>query len=130
MGKVELMFIVLFDEKGGLFWEGMWWFVDEYFVLMGVIFLGDFDWVVIIDFVEVVCVEIIGFWCNYDLLCWVGDMLVLCFKVELMDEEIEELNMEFVVIFLIGCIEWIVFWLFEVVDDDCFDLLCFVLYLD
>ncbi|AZH78270.1 TIGR00730 family Rossman fold protein [Microbacterium sp. Y-01] len=129
-GKAEPTPIVLLDEKGGSFWEGMRRFVDEHLAPMGVISPGDFDRVVITDSVEAARAEITGFWRNYDSLRWVGDTLVLRLKAEPTDEEIEELNTEFAAILSTGRIERTAPRSPEVADDDRLDLPRLALHLD
>ena len=101
-GKAEPMPIVLLDEKGGTFWNGLKRFVDEELAPTGVISDGDFDRVVVTDSVEAATARITGFWRNYDSLRWVGDTLVLRLRVAPTDEEIDALNDRFSSLLLSG----------------------------
>jgi len=129
-GKAEPTPIVLLDEKGGSFWQGMRRFIDEHLAPMGVISEGDFDRVVITDSVEAARAEITGFWRNYDSLRWVGDALVLRLRAEPSDEEIAELNESFGAMLSSGAIERTAPLSPEVADDDRLELPRLVLHLD
>ena len=94
-GKAEPMPIVLLDEPGGTFWQGLRRFIDQELAPAGVISDGDFDRVVITDSVEAARDEITGFWRNYDSLRWIGDELVLRLRVAPTDAEIDDLNDRF-----------------------------------
>jgi len=94
-GKAEPTPIVLLDQKGGTFWNGLKRFIDEDLAPTGVISEGDFDRVVVTDSIEAATAEITGFWRNYDSLRWVGDTLVLRLRALPTDAEIDELNDRF-----------------------------------
>jgi uncharacterized protein (TIGR00730 family) len=94
-GKAEPMPIVLLDEPGGTFWQGLHRFIDQELAPAGVISEGDFDRVIITDSVEAARDEITGFWRNYDSLRWIGDELVLRLRETPADAEIDELNDRF-----------------------------------
>ena len=94
-GKAEPTPIVLLDEPGGTFWQGLRSFIDDHLAPTGVISEGDFDRVVITDSVEAARAEITGFWHNYDSLRWVNDKLVLRLRHEPTDEEVAALSEEF-----------------------------------
>lgn len=94
-GKAEPMPIVLLDEPGGTFWQGLRRFIDQELAPAGVISEGDFDRVVITDSVDAARDEITGFWRNYDSLRWIGDELVLRLRETPTDAEIDELNDRF-----------------------------------
>ncbi|MFD6817783.1 TIGR00730 family Rossman fold protein [Microbacterium sp. NPDC060132] len=129
-GKAEPTPIVLLDEKGGSFWEGMRRFVDEHLAPMGVISEGDFDRVVITDSVEAARAEITGFWRNYDSLRWVGDALVLRLRAEPTEAEVAELNEAFGSMLSDGRIERTPPLPPEAADDDRLDLPRLMLHLD
>ncbi|MCT1479893.1 TIGR00730 family Rossman fold protein [Microbacterium sp. p3-SID336] len=129
-GKAEPTPIVLLDQKGGAFWEGMRRFVDEHLAPMGVISPGDFDRVVITDSVEAARAEITGFWRNYDSLRWVGETLVLRLRAEPTDAEVASLNDAFGPLLSSGRIERTAPHPPEVADDDRLDLPRVQLHLD
>lgn len=94
-GKAEPMPIVLLDEPGGTFWQGLERFVRDTLVPAGVISPHDFDRVLVTDSAAAAVDEIAGFWRNYDSLRWVDDVLVLRLRHQPTDAEIEALNAEF-----------------------------------
>ncbi|GAA3926044.1 TIGR00730 family Rossman fold protein [Microbacterium soli] len=94
-GKAEPMPIVLLDEPGGTFWNGLKTFVDDHLVPAGVISPQDLDRVLITDSVQEAVADITGFWRNYDSLRWVGDRLVLRLVHEPTDADVENLNERF-----------------------------------
>ena len=129
-GKAEPTPIVLLDEPGGTFWQGLRSFIDDHLAPTGVISEGDFDRVVITDSVEAARAEITGFWHNYDSLRWVGDALVLRLKAEPTDEEIEQLNEQFGSMLSSGRIERTGPRQPEIADADRVDLPRLILHLD
>lgn len=129
-GKAEPTPIVLLDEPGGTFWQGLRSFIDDHLAPTGVISEGDFDRVVITDSVEAARAEITGFWRNYDSLRWVGDALVLRLKAEPTDEEIDQLNEQFGSMLSSGKIERTGPRQPEVADADRVDLPRLILHLD
>lgn len=94
-GKAEPVPIVLLDEPGGTFWEGLRHFVEQHLVPAGVISPGDFERVLITDSVKAAVAEVTRFWHNYNSLRWVGDKLVLRLNHAPSDEEIDGLNDRF-----------------------------------
>ncbi|MFS0893440.1 TIGR00730 family Rossman fold protein [Microbacterium sp. 179-I 3D3 NHS] len=129
-GKAEPTPIVLLDQPGGTFWQGLRRFIDETLEPMGVISVGDFDRVLVTDSVEAACAEIAGFWRNYDSLRWVGDSLVLRLRTAPTDEEIEQLNDRFGSMLASGRIERNDPRRPEVADDDVLHLPRLILHLD
>ncbi|KJL28239.1 TIGR00730 family Rossman fold protein [Microbacterium oxydans] len=129
-GKAEPTPIVLLDEKGGTFWQGLRRFIDEDLAPTGVISEGDFDRVVITDSVEEARRQIAGFWRNYDSLRWIGDTLVLRLRAEPTDAEIAGLNQEFAAMLAGGAIERVEPNRVEVADDDLLHLPRLALHLD
>jgi uncharacterized protein (TIGR00730 family) len=129
-GKAEPTPIVLLDEKGGTFWQGLRRFIDEDLAPTGVISEGDFDRVVITDSVEEARRQIAGFWRNYDSLRWIGDTLVLRLRAEPADAEIASLNQEFAAMLAAGGIERADPSRVEVADDDLLHLPRLALHLD
>lgn len=129
-GKAEPTPIVLLDEKGGTFWNGLKRFIDEDLAPTGVISEGDFDRVVITDSVESAAAEIAGFWRNYDSLRWVGDSLVLRLRAAPTDEEVRQLNEQFAGMLASGLIERATPRQPEVADDDVLHLPRLALHLD
>ncbi|MFJ4174090.1 TIGR00730 family Rossman fold protein [Microbacterium sp. NPDC089696] len=129
-GKAEPTPIVLLDEQGGTFWNGLKRFVDEDLAPTGVISEGDFDRVVITDSVDAAVAEIAGFWRNYDSLRWVGDTLVLRLRAEPTDAELDDLNERFAGMLSSGRIERTVPRPPEVADDDVLQLPRLALHLD
>lgn len=129
-GKAEPTPIVLLDEKGGRFWQGLRRFVQEDLAPTGVISEGDFDRVVITDSVEEARRQIAGFWRNYDSLRWIGDALVLRLRAEPSDAEIESLNEQFAAMLASGQIERAVPHTVEVADDDVLHLPRLALHLN
>nr|WP_314841280.1 TIGR00730 family Rossman fold protein [uncultured Microbacterium sp.] len=117
-GKAEPTPIVLLDQKGGTFWNGLKRFIDEDLAPTGVISEGDFDRVVITDSVDEAIAEITGFWRNYDSLRWFGDTLVLRLRAEPTDDELAELNRRFASMLVSGAIERSSPREQEVADDD------------
>lgn len=117
-GKAEPTPIVLLDQKGGTFWNGLKRFIDEDLAPTGVISEGDFDRVVITDSVDEAIAEITGFWRNYDSLRWFGDTLVLRLRAEPTDDELSELNRRFASMLVSGSIERSSPREQEVADDD------------
>ncbi|WP_353111838.1 TIGR00730 family Rossman fold protein [Microbacterium sp.] len=104
-GKAEPMPIVLLDEPGGTFWQGLSTFVSQNLEAGGYISPGDLGRALITDSVDAAVAEILGFWRNYDSLRWVGDRLVLRLRHEPTDAEIDELNDRFGDLLLRGRIE-------------------------
>ena len=129
-GKAEPTPIVLLDEPGGTFWQGLRSFIDDHLAPTGVISEGDFDRVVITDSIEAARAEITGFWRNYDSLRWVGDSLVLRLKAEPTDAEIDALNESFASMLSSGRIQRTAPRQPEVADDDRLDLPRLQLHLD
>ncbi|ALX66769.1 TIGR00730 family Rossman fold protein [Microbacterium sp. XT11] len=129
-GKAEPMPIVLLDENGGRFWNGLKRFIDEDLAPTGVISEGDFDRVIITDSVEEATARITGFWKNYDSLRWVGGTLVLRLRAEPTDAEIDRLNDEFAWMLASGRIERTEPRSVEVADDDMLHLPRLALHLD
>ncbi len=129
-GKAEPTPIVLLDERGGTFWNGLKRFIDEDLAPTGVISEGDFDRVVITDSVDSAAAVIAGFWHNYDSLRWVGDSLVLRLRAEPTDEELEDLNDRFAGMLASGRIERAAPRSAEVADDDVLHLPRLALHLD
>ncbi|GAA3759449.1 TIGR00730 family Rossman fold protein [Microbacterium kribbense] len=104
-GKAEPMPIVLLDETGGTFWQGLRSFVDRHLVPAGVINPDDFDRVLITDSVSAAIDEITGFWRNYDSLRWVRDHLVLRIRTPPTDAQLDDLNDRFAHLLTAGRIE-------------------------
>lgn len=129
-GKAEPTPIVLLDEQGGTFWNGLKRFVDEDLAPTSVISEGDFDRVVITDSVDAAVAEIAGFWRNYDSLRWVGDTLVLRLRAEPTDAELDDLNERFGGMLSSGRIERTVPRPPEVADDDVLQLPRLAMHLD
>lgn len=129
-GKAEPTPIVLLDQPGGTFWQGLRSFIDDHLAPAGVISVGDFDRVVITDSVEIARAQITGFWRNYDSLRWVGDALVLRLRATPTDDEIAELNERFATMLASGKIERTAALQPEVADDDLVDLPRLMLDLD
>lgn len=129
-GKAEPVPIVLLDEKGGTFWNGLKRFIDEDLSPTGVISDGDFDRVVITDSVDAARAEITGFWRNYDSLRWVGDTLVLRLRAEPTDAELADLNERFGSMVASGRIERTAPRQPEVADDDRLELPRLALHLE
>lgn len=129
-GKAEPMPIVLLDETGGTFWNGLRLFIEEHLAPAGVISEGDFDRVVITDSVDAACAEIRGFWRNYHSLRWVGDALILRLHSVPTDEEIAALNDEFAPFLASGRIERSEPRPQEIADQDALDLARLALHLD
>lgn len=129
-GKAEPMPIVLLDQPGGEFWQGLQRFVDEHLAPAGVISPGDFDRVLVTDSVTTAAAEITGFWRNYDSLRWVGDVLVLRLRHAPTDAEIDRLNEDFRPLLATGRIERSDALPPEVSDDDALDLPRLALRLD
>ncbi|MEV4774465.1 TIGR00730 family Rossman fold protein [Microbacterium sp. LTA6] len=121
-GKAEPMPIVLLDEPGGDFWQGLERFIKEQMVPAGVISPNDFDRVLVTDSVDAAAAEITGFWRNYDSLRWVGDRLVLRLRGVPSDADVAALNEEFSDLLLDGSIERIEPVQAEVLDHDRLDL--------
>ncbi|WEK59536.1 MAG: TIGR00730 family Rossman fold protein [Candidatus Microbacterium colombiense] len=129
-GKAEPTPIVLLDQPGGTFWQGLRRFIDEDLAPTGVISEGDFDRVVITDSVDVAREEITGFWRNYDSLRWVGDALVLRLRALPTDAEIDDLNDRFGTMLISGRIERTAPLQPEVGDADVLHLPRLMLHLD
>jgi uncharacterized protein (TIGR00730 family) len=121
-GKAEPVPIVLLDEPGGTFWQGLEKFIVETLIPAGVISPDDLDRVLITDSAEAAVAEITGFWHNYDSLRWVDDVLVLRLKNLPTDAEVERLNEEFSPMVMDGRIELIDALTAEVADNDVSDL--------
>ncbi len=129
-GKAEPTPIVLLDEPGGTFWEGLRTFVDDHLIASGVVSPDDFDRVLITDSVEAAANEITGFWRNYDSMRWVGGRLVLRLRAEPDDAEVEELNERFGGLLASGRIERSAPLAREREDDDRLELPRLVLRLN
>lgn len=94
-GKAVPVPIVLLDEPGGTFWQGLKTFVTDQLVPAGVISPNDLDRVLITDSVADAVANITGFFHNYDSLRWVDDRLVLRLRHEPTDAEVQSLNERF-----------------------------------
>lgn len=94
-GKSEPTPIVLLDEPGGHFWTDFREFLDEHLLRAGVISPDDFGRVVLTNSVCEAAEEITSFWCNYDSLRWVGDLLVFRLRTEPTDDDVAALNERF-----------------------------------
>lgn len=129
-GKAEPTPIVLLDQPGGTFWQGLRRFIDEHLEPMGVISPGDFDRVVVTDSVDAARAEIAGFWHNYDSLRWVGDSLVLRLRNDPTDAEIDALSEQFAPMLASGRIARTAPRQAEVADDDVLHLPRLILHLD
>lgn len=104
-GKAEPTPIVLLDEPGGTFWQGLQRFISDDLVPAGMVSPQDFDRVLVTDSVATAAAEITGFWRNYDSLRWVGNRLILRLKAEPTDAEIADLNDRFGSLLATGAIE-------------------------
>lgn len=129
-GKAEPTPIVLLDQPGGTFWNGLRRFVEEDLAPTGVISPGDFDRVIVTDSVEEAVAEIAGFHRNYDSLRWVGETLVLRLRAAPTDAEVDALNEEFAGMLSEGRIERSAPRAPEVADDDLVHLPRLALHLD
>ncbi|MGN8027269.1 TIGR00730 family Rossman fold protein [Microbacterium sp. 22242] len=129
-GKAEPMPIVLLDQPGGSFWQGLERFVTEDLAPARVISPGDFDRVLVTDSVTRATEEITGFWRNYDSLRWVGDVLVLRLRAEPTHAEINELNRRFGSLLSSGRIERSTPLPAELADKDALELPRLALHLD
>ncbi len=129
-GKAEPTPIVLLDQQGGTFWNGLKRFIDEDLAPTGVISPGDFDRVVITDSVEAARAVIAGFWRNYDSLRWVGETLVLRLRATPSDEELADLNERFAGMLASGRIERSEPRQPEIADDELLHLPRLALHLD
>ncbi|WP_136057167.1 TIGR00730 family Rossman fold protein [Microbacterium sp. K24] len=129
-GKAEPTPIVLLDQPGGTFWQGLQRYIDDTLEPMGVISPGDFDRVVVTDSIEAARAEIAGFWRNYDSLRWIGDSLVLRLRNEPTDAEIDALNDRFGPMLASGRITRTAPRQPEVADDDVLHLPRLILHLD
>lgn len=94
-GKSEPVPIVLLDQPGGTFWEGLRHFIEQTLVPAGVISPSDFERVLVTDSVDAAVAEVTRFWHNYNSLRWIGDRLVLRLNFAPSDDEIAELNQRF-----------------------------------
>jgi len=121
-GKAEPMPIVLLDEPGGDFWNGLRRFIDQHLVPAGVIDPDDFDRVLVTDTVDAAVDHIVGFWRNYDSLRWVRDRLVLRMRTAPTDAQLAELNDRFGRLLTSGSIERSEPLRDEREDDDRLDL--------
>ncbi|WP_091232323.1 TIGR00730 family Rossman fold protein [Microbacterium sp. 3J1] len=129
-GKAEPTPIVLLDQQGGTFWNGLKRFIDEDLAPTGVISPGDFDRVVVTDSVAAATAEIAGFWRNYDSLRWVGETLILRLRQEPTDDEVADLNERFAGMLASGRIERSAPRPPEVADDELLHLPRLALHLD
>ena len=103
-GKAEPTPIVLLDEPGGTYWQGLERFVTEHLAAGGYVADDDLDRVLVTDSVEEAVAEITGFWKNYDSMRWVGDVLVMRLRAAPTDEELAGLNEQFGDLLLRGAI--------------------------
>lgn len=129
-GKADPSPIVLLDQPGGTFWEGLRRFVQEEMVPSGVISADDLDRVLITDSVDAAEAEITGFWRNYDSLRWVGPVLVLRLRSAPTAAEVDELNDRFGDLLTSGRIEASGPLAVEVADGDVPDLPRLVMHLN
>lgn len=104
-GKADPTPIVLLDQEGGTFWDGLRRFADEQLIPAGVISPDDLDRVLITDSVDAAVEEITGFYRNYTSLRWVGKRLVLRLRNEPTDAEVAELSERFSDLLAEGAIE-------------------------
>ena len=104
-GKAEPVPIVLLDEPGGTFWQGLRHFIEQHLVPAGVISADDFDRVLVTDSVKAAVAEVTRFWHNYNSLRWVGERLVLRLNHAPTDAEIALLNERFGSLVAEGAIE-------------------------
>ncbi|SJN32149.1 hypothetical protein FM104_07755 [Microbacterium esteraromaticum] len=129
-GKAVPVPIVLLDEPGGTFWQGLKTYVEEHLVPAGVISANDLDRVLITDSVTDAVSNITGFWHNYDSLRWVDDRLIVRLVHEPTDAEIASLNERFANMCAHGEIERTEALAVERSDGDVVDLPRLALYLE
>lgn len=104
-GKADPTPIVLLDQEGGTFWQGLQRFADEQLIPAGVISPDDLDRVLITDSVDAAVEEITGFYRNFTSLRWVGKRLVLRLRNEPTDAEVAALSARFSDLLTEGAIE-------------------------
>ncbi len=117
-GKGEPVPVVLLNEPGGTFWQGLERFVDEQLVPAGVVNADDFKRAVITDSVEVAADVITNFWSVYRSLRWDGELLIFRLSRQLTDAELVALNKEFAFLLSSGEITAIEPTSAEVRDND------------
>jgi len=121
-GKGTPVPIVLLDEPGDPFWEGVDTFVREQLIARGLVSTNDVDLYTITNSCEEAARVIDGFYSNYDSLRFVGDNLVIRLKHGPTDEQLAELNERFSHLVLSGRIARAEPFKVERRDDDRLEL--------
>jgi uncharacterized protein (TIGR00730 family) len=94
-GKAEPAPIVLLDEPGGTFWDGLLRFLKDDVAPRHYVDVEDFDLFLVTDSVEAAASELTTFTRNYHSIRWVGDRLVVRMRRGPTDDELADLVEEF-----------------------------------
>ena len=94
-GKRDMVPVILLDEPGGDYWQGLSRFIDRYLLGRGMIAAEDRSLYRVTDSVEDAVDEILGFFRVYQSMRYVHDQLVLRLNRTLSPEMLEKLNTEY-----------------------------------
>ena len=94
-GKADPAPIVLLDQPGGTFWQGLLRFLHDDVLPRGLIDENDLELFLITDDVAVATEELLSFVRNYRSIRWVGKLLVIRMEHAPTDAELAELDTEF-----------------------------------
>lgn len=114
--------IVLLDEPGDPFWEGVDTFVREQLIARGLVSGNDVDLYTITSSCDEAAEIIDGFYANYDSIRFVGDVLVMRLRRGPNDAQLDALNDRFAHLVKTGRIERTEPFKVERRDDDRVDL--------
>jgi len=121
-GKGVPVPIVLLDEPGDPYWEGVDTFVREQLIARGLVSANDVDLYTITSSCDEATAIIDGFYANYHSIRYVGDVLVMRLRQGPTDEQLAELNDRFAHLVKSGRIERTEPFKVERRDDDRVDL--------
>ncbi len=121
-GKGVPVPIVLLDEPGDPYWEGVDTFVREQLIARGLVSANDVDLYTITSSCDEATAIIDGFYANYHSIRYVGDVLVMRLRQGPTDEQLAELNDRFAHLAKSGRIERTEPFKVERRDDDRVDL--------
>lgn len=116
-GKRDLMPLVLLDQPGGGYWDGLLRYVRQELLESELISSSDLSLFKITDNVEDAVEEVLGFYSVYNSMRFIDDMLVLRLHIAPSDELLQRLNDEFSAICVKGRIERVETQSVEADDD-------------
>ncbi|WP_448561648.1 LOG family protein [Trichothermofontia sp.] len=104
-GKFGPVPMVLIDRPGGTYWQAWNAYIEEHLLKSGLISPDDPSVYTITDRLDVACQTIADFYRVYHSCRYVGDLLVIRLKHELLDADVAQLNRDFSDILVKGTIQ-------------------------